>query len=220
MALFLDTKLVVDYDKKYEGTQDEEFTCKHCGRQFLPYWDADGADGEKTPEAIENVRRDLMRGCPSNDCPTHWEEQGVMYPENEYSESAKEQYQLPDEAKIDVPREADYRETKYREADYRETMVLTVPEMTWAELSDKISRMTQSEREQPVTVQHDGLDKTYHVRLEQRDSNSPVDMDGTELFPFEHLNCTEEVLMSREEVSRQGISKIDRLVTPVPFSKT
>lgn len=92
-------------------------------------------------------------------------------------------------------------------------MVLTLCEMTWSDLSEKISKMTQDEREQPVTVKHDGLNKTYHVRFEQRDTNGPLDSEGHHLFPFEHLSCTEEVLLSYDEANRQGISEIDRLVT-------
>lgn len=191
--LFGDTKLVVEYDKQYVGTHHEQWNCKHCGREFFPYWDGAAPDGSNMPEGTERARQDLMRGCPSDDCPSHWEEQGLMNPEHHYSHEEKQALSKPSEEKLAAWREAEDLQLAARDAPI---MVVTMPEMTWRDLADKIAFMTQQQREQPVTVQHDGLGRLYHVHMTERDSHSPVDEFGSELYPDEMLACTVEVLMT------------------------
>ena len=82
----------------------------------------------------------------------------------------------------------------------------TLPHLTWAQLADKISQMTQQEREEAVTVQHDGLDYTYNVSLESRD-DGPCYPDGRKLYPFNQLHCEEEVLMDEDRFANSGISE-------------
>lgn len=54
---------------KIEGSQKATIVCQHCGRGFC----------ESYGENLETIRSE---GCPADDCPSHWEGQGLPHPEH------------------------------------------------------------------------------------------------------------------------------------------